>query len=191
MLSIGTPIIVRIPVIRLRRYHMPMDAIDLVAEFLNSYDLETGADGLATADGLSAWAAEHGVMAPGSWISPQDAAAARELREALRRALETGGRDIAGLDAAAARLPLVALPGDGGRISLVSARGGPDDVRAAVLEAVLTSQADGSWPRLKVCRNPDCRWAFADRSKNRSRAWCDMATCGSRSKMRAYRSRRA
>src|SRR5690349_18710597 len=139
MLSIGTPIIVRIPVIRVRRYHTVMDAIDLVAEFLNTYDLETGVDGLATADGLSAWAAEHGVMAAGAWVSPQDAAAARELREALRTTLETGGRDTADLDAAAARLPLVALPGEGGRMSLVSARGGPDDVRAAVLEAVLAS----------------------------------------------------
>ena len=129
-------------------------------------------------------------MAPGAWVSPQDAAAARELREALRTALETAGRDTAELDAAASRLPLVALPGEDGRLALVSARGGADDVRAAVIEAMLTAQADGSWPRLKVCRNPDCRWAFADRSKNRSRAWCEMATCGSRSKMRAYRARR-
>jgi predicted RNA-binding Zn ribbon-like protein len=168
-----------------------MDAIDLVAEFLNTHDRERGSDGLATADGLSAWAGEHGVMAPGAWVSPQDAAAARELREALRTALETEGRDTADLDAAASRLPLVALPGEDGRLALVSARGGADDVRAAVIEAMLTAQADGSWPRLKVCRNPDCRWAFADRSKNRSRTWCEMATCGSRSKMRAYRARRA
>lgn len=168
-----------------------MDAIDLVAEFLNTLDLGAGSDGLASADGLSVWAAGHGLMAAGAWVSPQDAAGARELREALRASIETRGVDSAELDAVASRLPLVALPGEDGRLSLVSARGGVDDVRAAVLEAVLTSQADGSWPRLKVCRNPDCRWAFADRSKNRSRAWCEMATCGSRSKMRAYRARRA
>jgi hypothetical protein len=29
-----------------------MDAIDLVAEFLNTHDRESGSDGLATADGL-------------------------------------------------------------------------------------------------------------------------------------------
>src|SRR6476659_9650719 len=73
MLSIGTPI------------------IDLMAEFLNTHDRETGADGLATADGFSVWAGEHALMAPGAWVSPQDAAAARELREALRTAVETGG----------------------------------------------------------------------------------------------------
>jgi predicted RNA-binding Zn ribbon-like protein len=168
-----------------------MDPIDLVAAFLNTHDLETGADDLASADGLSSWAAEQELMAGGTWVSPQDAAAARELREALRVAIETGGADTAALDAATGRLPLVTLAGEDGRLALVSARGGADDVQAGVLDAVLRSQADGSWPRLKVCRNPDCRWAFADRSKNRSRAWCDMQTCGSRSKMRAYRARRA
>jgi predicted RNA-binding Zn ribbon-like protein len=167
-----------------------VDAIDLVAAFLNTSDLETGSDALASADGLSAWAADHELMAPGAWISPQDAAAARELREALRTAIQSGGADTAELDAVTSRLPLVVLPGEQGRLSLVSSRGGADDVRAAVLEAALTSQADGSWPRLKLCRNPDCRWAFADRSKNRSRIWCEMQTCGSRSKMRAYRARR-
>lgn len=168
-----------------------MDAIDLVVAFLNTYDRETGADDLASADGLSAWAGERDLMPGGAWVSPQDAAAARELREALRAVVATRGVDTAELDATTGRVPLVALAAEDGRLGLVSARGGADDVQAAVLEAVLRSQADGSWPRLKVCRNPDCRWAFADRSKNRSRAWCEMQTCGSRSKMRAYRARRA
>ncbi|MEX2032805.1 MAG: CGNR zinc finger domain-containing protein, partial [Dehalococcoidia bacterium] len=39
------------------------------------------------------------------------------------------------------------------------------------------------------CRGDDCHWAFFDRSKNRSRVWCDMAACGARSKARTYRER--
>lgn len=46
-------------------------------------------------------------------------------------------------------------------------------------------------PRLRHCANPACRWLFVDRSKNHSRVWCDMASCGSRAKMSRYRSRRA
>lgn len=43
--------------------------------------------------------------------------------------------------------------------------------------------------RLKIC--PNCRWLFIDRSRNRSRAWCDMAVCGNRVKAnRHYRRRR-
>lgn len=32
-----------------------------------------------------------------------------------------------------------------------------------------------------------CPWLFLDESRNRSRRWCDMQVCGSRSKMRRYR----
>ncbi|MDI7861069.1 CGNR zinc finger domain-containing protein [Rhizobiaceae bacterium n13] len=40
--------------------------------------------------------------------------------------------------------------------------------------------------RLKICGN--CGWLFLDRSKNRSRFWCDMAVCGNRAKAsRHYR----
>jgi predicted RNA-binding Zn ribbon-like protein len=34
--------------------------------------------------------------------------------------------------------------------------------------------------RMKICGN--CGWLFIDRSKNKSRAWCDMAVCGNRAK---------
>jgi predicted RNA-binding Zn ribbon-like protein len=38
--------------------------------------------------------------------------------------------------------------------------------------------------RLKAC--PACGWLFLDKSKNRSRAWCDMAVCGNRAKARRF-----
>jgi predicted RNA-binding Zn ribbon-like protein len=34
--------------------------------------------------------------------------------------------------------------------------------------------------RLRICGN--CGWLFIDRSKNRSRIWCDMTVCGNRQK---------
>jgi predicted RNA-binding Zn ribbon-like protein len=48
---------------------------------------------------------------------------------------------------------------------------------------------DGSWSRLKACRN--CCWSFYDYSPNRSATWCSMQLCGNRKKTRAYRRRRA
>ncbi|WP_377295588.1 CGNR zinc finger domain-containing protein [Rhizobium sp. SGZ-381] len=40
--------------------------------------------------------------------------------------------------------------------------------------------------RLKICGH--CGWLFVDRSKNRSRFWCDMTVCGNRAKAaRHYR----
>lgn len=44
--------------------------------------------------------------------------------------------------------------------------------------------------RLRTCANLDCGWLFIDRSRNHSRVWCDMGSCGSRAKMSRYRRRR-
>ncbi len=37
----------------------------------------------------------------------------------------------------------------------------------------------------------DCLEAFYDRSRNRSRIWCDMADCGNLAKVRTHRERAA
>lgn len=38
--------------------------------------------------------------------------------------------------------------------------------------------------RIRICAH--CGWLFLDRSRNRSRVWCDMAVCGNRTKARRY-----
>jgi predicted RNA-binding Zn ribbon-like protein len=40
--------------------------------------------------------------------------------------------------------------------------------------------------RLKVCGTPDCGWLFLDTTKNASRRWCDMASCGNRAKAQRF-----
>lgn len=39
---------------------------------------------------------------------------------------------------------------------------------------------------VRFCAAPDCQWLFLDRSRNRSRRWCDMASCGNRAKARRH-----
>lgn len=36
------------------------------------------------------------------------------------------------------------------------------------------------------CANDDCRWFFLDTSRNQSRRWCEMETCGNQAKARAH-----
>ncbi len=43
--------------------------------------------------------------------------------------------------------------------------------------------------RIKDCGDPTCRWLFLDLSKNHTRRWCDMKTCGNRMKARRYQAR--
>ncbi len=44
---------------------------------------------------------------------------------------------------------------------------------------------------VRECGVGTCRWLFVDRSKNHSRRWCDMKTCGNRIKARKFYRRQA
>jgi predicted RNA-binding Zn ribbon-like protein len=39
---------------------------------------------------------------------------------------------------------------------------------------------------VRFCEATDCQWLFLDHSRNRSRRWCDMTTCGNRAKARRH-----
>jgi predicted RNA-binding Zn ribbon-like protein len=43
--------------------------------------------------------------------------------------------------------------------------------------------------RVRKCEGERCAWLFMDRSKNRSRRWCDMTVCGNRVKARRHYAR--
>ena len=73
---------------------------------------------------------------------------------------------------------------------LVAAAPDVNGALAALVGIVATSMAEGTWPRMKACREDACGWAFYDRSRNRSSTWCHMSVCGNRAKTRAYRERR-
>lgn len=59
-----------------------------------------------------------------------------------------------------------------------------DDLGLATAHSALRLVAMPKEHRMKIC--PNCGWLFLDRSKNRSRAWCDMAICGNRAKARRH-----
>lgn len=70
----------------------------------------------------------------------------------------------------------------------------PDvDEPAALLHPVASAAADllvsPDLARVKRCAR--CPWLYLDRSRNRSRRWCDMADCGTTEKMGRYVARRA
>jgi predicted RNA-binding Zn ribbon-like protein len=160
------------------RYDVPKAApepLRAVQEFINSVDLENDVDW------LPGWLEERSL---GGELDR-----ARELREALRALVLANNVFL--LDAAA----LAIVNDAAGRLSLelseqgrllIRADGDPIDEIVAVAFAAML---DGSWERLKACRN--CHWSFYDYSPNRSATWCSMQLCGNRKKTRAYRRRRA
>ena len=49
---------------------------------------------------------------------------------------------------------------------------------------------NGPLDRIKECPPPEgCSWLFMDLSKNRSRQWCSMKSCGNTAKVRRFRER--
>lgn len=169
--------------------------LDLVIDFVNTLDTDLGGEQLSDPAALAAWLSRHGLTGPACAVSNSDLDAAIRLREALRTAIlaHNGGRD----DASSVReLETVAQRGElgvhfpaTGSMRLAPGAGGVDGALAALLVPVAHAIEDGSWLRVKACRAPDCQWAFYDRSRNRSATWCDMAVCGNRTKVRAYRAR--
>jgi predicted RNA-binding Zn ribbon-like protein len=60
-------------------------------------------------------------------------------------------------------------------------------LECATALSALRLAADPPGGRLRICGH--CGWLFLDRSKNRSRLWCDMAVCGNREKARRHYAR--
>jgi CGNR zinc finger/Putative stress-induced transcription regulator len=147
-----------------------MDVERLLA-FLNTLDVEAGTDELGDDFACARWLRDHGLPATGV-----EATTAREIREALRAAID------------GAALPMPAIP-----VSVVLDEGSPGLVSTHPLGSLLVTAArlavEDRWPRIKLCDCHTCRYAFYDASRNRSAKWCSMRVCGNREKTRAFRSR--
>lgn len=177
------------------RYDVPKAApspLRVVQLFVNTVDLENEREWLPDPAALAAWAREHGLVQARTRFTDRDLAHARELREAFRALLAANRdhrRDAAALalltNAARAAELSVVFEDDGPRLEPEA--DGIDGLCGRLVSVAATAMLDGSWERLKACRN--CRWAFFDASKNRSARWCSMSLCGNRLKTRAYRRR--
>jgi len=178
------------------REPQPPHALDLVIDFVNTLDIDQGTDSIAGPQALDAWLGERGLLPYGARaLGGLDHRHAVALREALRALMLAnngqGSDDQAGreLERAARRGSLgVHFEADGSASLRADAAGG-DGALAALLVPVASAFADDSWRRVKACRAAGCEWAFYDRSRNRSGVWCEMAVCGNRTKVRAYRER--
>jgi predicted RNA-binding Zn ribbon-like protein len=168
----------------------------LVQLFVNTLEMDEDRDEIRGPEELRGWLVEHGLMDARDDLKEADVERAHEVREALRALLLANNGDaldpgaVAALNRAAARAGVLVRFHEGGGAGLEPDASGVDGALGRLLSIVHTAQAEGTWSRLKACREDSCQWAFYDRSKNRSGAWCTMEVCGNRDKARAYRERR-
>ena len=171
--------------------------LDLVRDYVNTFDLETGIDQIATADELARWFSEQGLVDDLVEPTEQEVEEAAAVREAIRELLlANNGVEV---DAGAASRTLEEA-GRKARLGVRFEDGRPvlapeDDGARGALGRMVATVAElaptDDWKRLKTCRDEHCRVAFFDKSRNRSRAWCSMEVCGNREKARSFRSRHA
>lgn len=196
---------------------VPADLCLLYANTLSWRGRDVPAETLHRLDDVLDWIARAALLGPraaadlkhqaGSAAAAEAGNAARSrlfaqtlaMREAIFRlfsAAATGAppppRDFAALTRALAAAPV--------RDRLVRRHGacawhipppGPamPDILAPVLWSAGDLLLDAQGRRIQQCANDECLWLFIDGSKNGTRRWCDMASCGNRAKARRHYSR--
>lgn len=177
-------------------------ALARLVEFVNTRRAD--GDAIGTPEQLTSWLRAHELLSEGTADTTARHRAER-VREGLRALLAANNADPVasprpdGLNPAArtelaaltAALPLT-LDVTSTPPRLVPHTAEPvDHALVTLLADVATAVAAGTWSRLKTCREPSCRWAFYDHSRNRGRTWCSMEVCGNRVKVRASHRRNA
>jgi predicted RNA-binding Zn ribbon-like protein len=189
------------------------DDIARVMAFVNTLSSRGAAapkEGLVSYAALVEWARGAGIVSSGAAAElrreaeahPREAervvGGARDLRETLHALFSAVAQD----KAPAASI-LAALAGHLGagyaQARLVFQDGtlqwapGPvaalEDVSREVARAAARLVGSGSLARVRACAADDCRWWFVDDTRNHSRRWCEMKTCGNRAKLRRFRAR--
>jgi predicted RNA-binding Zn ribbon-like protein len=189
-------------------YAFDLDGGRLCLDFANTRSAT--ADHLSAYADLVAFAAQSNLLTPATAArlhaaaerAPGAAAAtflsARTLRDALRRlflAVANQARpaepDLDVLNAhLAASLPharVVAADGPGAAYEWGWAGTELDSPLWPIVRSaadVLTS--DQERPLVRECGASDCAWLFIDATRNRSRQWCSMTSCGNREKARRH-----
>ncbi len=172
--------------------------LELVQTFLNSrWDLtSSNEEELASPDAVSRWLVEHGLCDRGQALTESDRRRVLAVREGLREMLFVNNGAVEDPEVVARLNRALRAPRIYVQLGVaVTPEFKPqprdlDGALALIATIVALSQLDGSWSRMKACRGRDCGWAFYDHSRNQASSWCAMSVCGSRAKVRAYRTRR-
>ena len=162
----------------------PLVGEPLALDLVNTQWHEGGAqhDLFATLQGAARWLDEAGLG--GTEVTKESRLALCDAREALRGALEHPGREPQALNAVLRKGRMLAQIKADGPTYIPEV---PDAWRVAWLAAqsyleLLTRAPE----RIRRCAHPDCILYFYDTSKNGTRRWCSMKTCGNRAKARRF-----
>ena len=127
---------------------------------------------------------------------PAGLSASRSTRKSASRRMRCSGRSRP--ESGLTRLPIARCfacirncsPANGcrsARRGLEIEEDGRPSFAVLLTQSALRLAASPDLRRLRIC--PNCHWLFIDRSRNASRRWCDMLTCGNRAKAERHQRR--
>ncbi|WP_405766025.1 CGNR zinc finger domain-containing protein [Streptomyces sp. NBC_01538] len=171
-------------------------ALDTVVDLVNTAPDDDTTDGLPDVEALGNFVRKHNISDVGV-LSEADLAAVHRIRERFAGVFAAQDARIA----AALINELVAAAGTTPRLTdhdgydwhvhyFAPGASIADHLAADCGMALAFFVVAGEQERLRRCEAPDCRHAFVDVSRNRSRRYCDSRTCGNRLHVAAYRARR-
>ncbi len=131
------------------------------------------------------WLVDHRVPVPDGLPTDEQLRPLRAIRDQVRGLVDAPAAGMSGevadrLERAAFRV----APPDGIVAVAAGWDGLADDLLLPLLDVLVRPEL------LSRCGNPLCRFTFLDRSKNRSRRWCDPRGCGNRIRVRRHRAAR-
>ena len=168
----------------------PLPGEPLALDLLNTQWLASGTpvDLLATPDGARTWLAAAGVAATPANSTTQALLAARQaIRDVLAGQGTTAARDRLNAVLGHARLRLSLGPGMTPTQTLEV--DDPAWQPAVMAAANLLDLLDQAPDRIRQCQHPACVLWFYDTTRNGTRRWCSMATCGNRAKAHRHYNR--
>lgn len=167
----------------------PLLGEPLALDLLNTEWMQDGQpiDFLATPAGVPTWLRTNGLSAPtrrGDDVRDHLVATRAAIRSLLEG--EPGGRRRVNDVLAHARLRVrVGAHGPDRTVEVDDEAWRPAALAAHDLADLLAERPD----RIRRCAHPDCVLWFVDTSRNGTRRWCSMATCGNRLKARRHYTR--
>ena len=154
--------------------------LEVVREFVNTFDLEDGPELIGTPGELSEWLRGHELLDVDAKVGEGDVERAQAVREALRELMKANNGQERAPDAvptlhdAAERAGIALRVDDQGSLSLEPAAQGVDGALGRLLTIVHEAEHDGTWKRMKACPWHTCHWAFYYNTKNAGSVWCSM-----------------
>jgi predicted RNA-binding Zn ribbon-like protein len=73
------------------------------------------------------------------------------------------------------------------RIEIAPLRSDWDWILSRIAASAAEAIVAGLQSRIRICANDECRWAFRDPTKAKTKRWCSDSTCGNRARVRRAR----